>query len=287
MISIEESFPKKGENYLLGQDVIWSQFNDINFYVEDIDQENFYLQVLKKLFPTIKIKKIFPLGGKDKVITEAKKSLRSKKKVFILDLDFDEILNRKEKLKNVFYLKKYSIENYLLDNEAIYELIREENPKIKTTDIKAKFNLTDFANECYNLFNLLSCHFLIINKYELGLNYLKVEPQRDCDFTTPNCCIKPTVINPYFTSVENELRIKKPRLKYSTQVNIHKKHFNTATKCLINTPGKYLINLLKIKLRKLFNFCQTSIETFTYRLTKNCIFADLEYLKVNILNYTK
>ncbi len=285
MISLEESFPKKGENYLLGQDVIWSQFNDINFYVEDIDQENFYLQVLRKLFPAVKLNRIFPLGGKDIVITEAKKSLRNKRKVFLLDLDFDEILNRKEVIKNVFYLKKYSIENYLLDNDGIYELIREENPKIKTVDIKAKFNLSDFANECYNLFNLLSCHFLIINKYELGLNYLKIEPHRDCDFTNPNCCIKPTVLNPFFNLVENELRSKKPRLKYSTQINNHKKYFNTATKCLINTPGKYLINLLKIRLKKLFSFCQTSMETFVYRLTKNCGFTELDYLRVDILRY--
>lgn len=287
MISLEESFPKKGENYLLGQDVIWSQFNEVNFYVEDLDQENFYLQVLKKLFPTIKISRIFPLGGKDNVISEAKKSLRSKKKVFLLDLDFDEILNKKEAIRNVFYLKRYSIENYLLENEAIYELIREENPKIKTTEIKAKFSLTDFASECYNLFNLLSCHFLLINKYELGLNYLKIEPHRDCDYSTPNCCIKSTILTPYFTSVKNELLNKKPKLKYTTQIDKHKKYFNTAAKCLVNTPGKYLINLLKTKLKRLFNFCQTSIETFVYRLTKNCNFRDLDYLQGDVINYIK
>ena len=286
MISIEESFPKRGENYLLGQDILWSQFNDINFYVEDVNQENFYFQVLKKLFPSIKLNRIFPLGGKDNVITQATKSLKNNKKVFILDLDFDEILNRKENIKNVFYLKKYSIENYLLDSDAIFELIREENPKIKIADIKLKFTLNGFANECSNILSTLSCHFLLINKYGLGLPYLKIEPNRDCDFLSPTRCIKPVVINPYLNQVENELRIRKPRLKYSTQVSAHIKYFKSSTKCLNNIPGKYLINLLKTQLKKLFAFCQMTLETFVYRLTKNCSFQDLEYLKLDIIKYT-
>lgn len=286
MISIEESFPKKGENYLLGQDIIWSQFNDINFYVEDIDQENFYFQVLNKLFPTIKINRIFPLGGKDLVIKEAKKSLRNKKKVFILDLDFDEILNKKESTKNLFYLRKYSIENYLIDSTAISELIREENPKIKSTELRAKFNLTDFAKECSSLFSSLSCHLLLINKYELGIPYLKIEPQRDCDFSSSTCCIKPSVTTPFFSQIENKLKVKQPRLKYSTQVAKHTKHFNSISKCMTNIPGKYLINLLKTTLKRLFSFCQTNIETFVYRLTKNCSLKELDYLRLEIIQYT-
>lgn len=286
MISIEESFPTKGDNYLLGQDVLWSQFNDINFYVEDVNQENFYFLILKKLFPSIKLNRIFPLGGKDNVILEANKSLRNKKKVFILDLDFDEILNKKQNIKNLFYLERYSIENYLIENDAIFELIREENPKIKTAEIKAKFNLSTFANECSNVLSLLSCQFLLINKYGLGLPYLNIEPNRDCDFLSTTFSIKAPVINPYLNEVENKLRILKPRLKYSTQVSNHMKHFKSASNCLINIPGKYLINLLKIRLKKLFSFCQTTSETFAYRLTKNCNFQALEYLKLDIIKYT-
>ncbi len=281
MISIEDSFPTRSGRSLLAQDILWTQFNDVNFYVEDIDQQNFYLNVLKKLFPTLKINRIFPLGGKPNVIKEARKS-RSKKKVFLLDLDFDEIVGTKVHNGNIFYLKKYSIENYLLEKEGIFELIKEENPKISDATIKSKFSFSNFQNDCFNLFHKLSCNFLLIKKYQLGLDYLNIEPHRDCDFSIPSCCIKNTVINPYFNQVETALNLKKPKMKYTSQIKQHSKYFNTIEKCLANAPGKYFINFLKITLKKIFQFSQTSIETFTYRLMKNCSFRELDYLKVSI-----
>ena len=286
MISIEDSFPKRSQRSLNAQDILWTQFNDINFYVEDIDQHNFYLNLLRKIFPPLKLNKIFPLGGKDNVLREARKS-RSKKKVFLLDLDFDEVLETKENLPNAFYLKKYSIENYLLEENAIIELIKEENPKITDTEIKSKFKLSNFKKECLNVFKELSCNFLLIKKYDLGLGYLKIEPNRDCDFDANPCCIKNTVVNPFFHQVESKLSLNKPRMKYLSQIKHHLKYFNSIEKCSNNTPGKYLVSFLKQKLKKLFHFSQTTIDTFKYRLMKNCDFNDLEYLRVSINDYLK
>jgi hypothetical protein len=286
MVNREDSIPKRGEKYLEGQDILWTQFNDINFYVEDIEQENFYLVVLRKLFPEIKINRIFPRGGKEPVLVEARKSLKNKNKVFILDLDFDEILNKKVSLKNVFYLKKYSIENYLIEKEAILEFIKEENTKIKTVELK-KLDLLQFYKECHHLLSNLTTNFLLINKFELGVNYLKIDPKRDCDFTSIPCCLKPGITTPYYTAVENALKEKKPRLKYQRQLLKLKKFFKDISNGLINIPGKYIINLLKTKLRKMFSISQMTFESFTYRLAKNCQLRDLEYLKLEILSYAK
>ncbi|WP_281298579.1 DUF4435 domain-containing protein [Flavobacterium limnophilum] len=285
MITIEESFPRKRANYLKGQDVVWSQFNDVNFYVEDLYQENFYLQILKNLFPNIKISKIFPLGGKDPVIKKAKRSLKNKKKVFILDLDFDEILNKKELCDNIFYLEKYSIENYLVDKNAIIELVKEENPKIKTSEVNQKFDLKLFYNECFNILSELSSNLLLIQKYELGIDYLKIEPHRDCNLNP--ICLKESVVTPFYQKIEARLKEKKPRLKYSAQINKLKVHFKDVYKGLIYVPGKYILNILNIKLKKIFKFSQSNLSTFIYRLAKNCEFKELEYLKISINEYTK
>lgn len=284
MISIEESFPKRNVNGLHAQDILWTQFNDVNFYVEDVDQQNFYLYLLKKLFPDIRISRIFPLGGKSNVINAAKKS-RSKKKIFLLDLDFDEILNKKVNKTNIFYLNKYSIENYLLDEKGIIELVKEENPKLTDLKIRTRLNFSEFKKECLSLFGELSCNFLLIHKFELGLDYLKIEPNRDCHFDDKNCCIKSAVINQFFGQVATSLAIKKPGAKYQNQVKLHMKYFNSVERCLTNAPGKYLINFLILKLKKLFQFSQTRTEVFIYRLMKNCGFEKLEYLKVAVMNY--
>lgn len=68
MITIEQSIPTKSDAFLKGIDIFYTQFNDVNFYIEDEDQENFYHSILKKLFPEIRLDKIFPLRGKDNVL---------------------------------------------------------------------------------------------------------------------------------------------------------------------------------------------------------------------------
>jgi len=287
MITIEDSIPKRSEKYLLGQDVIWTQFNDINFYVEDIDQENFYLQIIKKLFPEIKINRIFPLGGKGLVINLAKRSLKNKKKVFILDLDFDDILDKKEMIGNVFYLDKYSIENHLLNRVAIHEIIKEENPKISGTEIKQKFDFNKFVKQGIKLYLELASHLLLINKFELGIHYLKLDLHRDCILNVSPYLIKSTVIDPYYFTIEKEFTIRHPKYRYAAQLKRLSKYFRSTRNGITNIPGKYWMSFLKWYLKKLFAFSQCSIDTFVYRLAKNCDFNDLNYLRLAIIKYTK
>lgn len=59
--------PTLTESFLKGQDILYKQFNNIEFYIEDTEQENLYFQILKKMFPDIKFEKIFPLNGKKNV----------------------------------------------------------------------------------------------------------------------------------------------------------------------------------------------------------------------------
>lgn len=287
MITPAESFPDNSIKYLLAQDIFWTQFNDIYFYVEDKDREKFYLQVLKKLFPLINISKIFPLGGKELVINEAKKFLGNKKKVYILDLDFDEILNKKISSMNLFYLKRYSIENYLLEKESIKELIYTENVNITDSKILKKFNINLFYKECKNILSELAGNCLLIQKYSLGIKHLKIDTQRDIDFSVQPTKLKKTFTTQFFKEIEDELKRKRPHLKYAAQISKTKKYFNSISKTLINIPGKYLINILQYKLKKIFNYRQTDFDTFIYRLVKECKLNEFDYLKTDILKYIK
>ncbi|WP_121812809.1 DUF4435 domain-containing protein [Mucilaginibacter kameinonensis] len=284
MISKADSLPKRSKQGLQGQVILWAQFNDLTIYIEDEFQENLYFQILKKIFPTIRLEKIFPLGGKKPVLKKAKVSLTNKKKVFIVDKDFDEILDNKEAIQNVFYLERYSIENYLFEQDAIVEIVKEENPQVKTKEIRDKFKITNFVADASHMLAELSAHFLLINKFELGLKFLNIDPNRDCDFKSTPKQIKSNTVNDFYEKVKIELAKKKPRLKYSTQIRLAKRHFKPS-KSLINIPGKYLVNLLKFMLRKLFTFVQCSSDSFIYRLFKNCNLNSLSSLKNSIELY--
>lgn len=286
MITLEDSLPKRTSKSVIGLEILWTQFNDISFYIEDEDQQNFYLCILRKLFPKIKISKIFPLNCKDNVIAEARRT-RSRKKVFIVDQDFDDICKRKVVLKNLFYLDKYSIENYLIDKKGIIEIIKEDKPKITDNEIEDAFCFNSFKLECKNIFSELSLHFLLINKFELGIQYLKFDTNRDCETTVTPHSLKPLIINKYKNQVELILKAKNPRMKYSTQVAKHVIYFNNTEKCLKNIPGKYLLNFLKHKLKNIFKLTQISMESFIYRLGKNSELRELQSLKISIGNYIK
>ena len=284
MISEEDSLPTRSKKGLLGQGVLWTQFNDVNFYIEDVYQENLYLRILQKIFPDIRLKKIFPLGGKGPVISKALNSLGNKKRVFIVDRDFDDILDLKQDLPNLFYLDRYSIENYVFEQDAIFELVREENPKIKIGDIKSQFKLKEFLDISTYLLADLSAHFLLIRKFELGIKFLSIEPSRDYNLQSTPKYLKDNATADFFAEVKTILKSKKSRLKYLTQLKAAKKHFRPFS-ILKNVPGKYLVNLLKAVLKKYFHFVQCSFDTFLYRLAKNCQFDSLSFLKANISLY--
>lgn len=287
MITPEESIPRRTPRYLEAQDIIWSQFNDINFYVEDIDQENFYYNILKKLFPETTIKRIFPLGGKKKVINKANKSKNMRNRVFILDMDFDEILSRQENNSNIFYLRRYSIENYLFTNQVLCEFIREYEPKLTYKEYKDRFNLEDFLTSCSSMLIDLSSSFLIIQKYNLGIDYHKINPARDCDYSSNPCCLHTKFLTPYFNNIELALKNKNKSFKLSTQISKSRKFFRKKNLFLKNTPGKYILNILKHKLERTFSLPNISIDSFAYRLAKISNFDELVFLKNNIESYIK
>lgn len=282
---MEFGFPEITDSFLLGQDILYSQFNSVNFYVEDVEQENFYYEILRKLFPGVAFEKIFPLGGKGPVTTEAANSLGDNKKVFIVDLDFDEILSKRENYPNLFYLEKYSIENYLIEFDAIKELIKEERPKLKDDFINSNFNINNFLTEVKNLFSELIQYYLVIQKHSLGIVNVNNDTARFCDFTQNPAQLKQNSVQAYYNSVESALLAKNSRFKISRQLATFRRHLSNTTNALNNIPGKYILNFMKYRIEHLFSLPQMTLESFTYRLAKNCSLSSLYFLRDRVNSY--
>jgi hypothetical protein len=282
---MSSGFPELTDSYLAGQDVLYQQFNEIEFYVEDIEQEHFYYNILKRLFVDIQFCKIFPLNGKNNVKDAAKLTIGNKKKIYIVDLDFDEILGIKEQIPNLFYLERYSIENYLFDKQAICELIREKNSKIKNHQIDAIFDYNNLLLKCKDLLSELSCCFILIQKFSLGKEYFGLNPARDFDLNNAGTNYRNNFITDYFLEIEALLKVVDRRYTLNAQINKLKHHYDSVQKIIINVPGKYLLNLIKHILENLNLIYQISLDSLTYKLSKECDTNDLNYLYININNY--
>lgn len=281
---MEFGFPEFTDSFLSGQDILYTQFNDIEFFVEDTEQEYFYFHTLKKVFPNLAFEKIFPLNGKANVKNAALLNTGSKKKIYIVDLDFDEILGSKEDLPNLFYLERYSIENYLLERAALQHVIKEHRPTIKDATIEARYDHSLWLTNCQELLGRLSCVFLIIQTHSLGIEYLKLEPGRDVDFTGQAPQLKGNHLIGYFSAIETALKTLDGRYTVNAKIKRTIKHF-VGTNGLSNIPGKYILAIIKFRLEKLKLIPQSSMESFAVRLAKNSDFPDLQYLRDEVLQF--
>lgn len=279
---MEIGFPTLTDSFLAGQDIFYTQFNDVNFYVEDTDQEHLYFNILKRIFDNVKFEKIFPLHGKDNLKDHAKLNFRNRNNVYIADLDFDDILGKKEQIDNVFYLTKYSIENYLLEKNGIYEIIREKNPKLKDNKINELFDFSSMLGDCKLLLTELACTFIVIQKYDLRKEYFGLNSSRDFNFLVIPPCHKNTFLRTYFGETQDLLKEKDGRYTLNSKIREYKFNFTSLENAISNIPGKYLLNLVKhiLEQKKLIN--NFSIETFTYKLSKECSTEPFTELKKEI-----
>jgi hypothetical protein len=282
---MSDGFPEFSESFLKGQDLLYTQFNELNFYVEDTGQEYFYFHTLKKVFPNLAFEKIFPLGGKTNVLLAAEENKGDKTKVYIVDLDFDAILSSKKEKPNLFYLEKYSIENYLFEKSALYELIKEHKPKITDTQIESSFSYDSMLIQCQVGLSELACVFLTITYHELGIEYFKINPARDFTFTQHGIIKRGTHLTNYETQIDVALKNINKRYTLTGHVKKFRKHFNPTAEAIKNIPGKYILTLIKHRLEQKQLTTQMNLESFTVRLAKNSALQQLNYLRNEVMSY--
>lgn len=278
-------FPELSDSFLAGQDIFYRQFNDVYFYVEDTDQENLYFNILKRLFDDINFQKIFPLHGKGNLIRHAKSNPGDVGRIYIADSDFDSILGLKEDLDNVFYLDRYSIENYLVDKKGLFEVVREHDPKLKDYDIEAQFDYRKSLELCRLVMKELTCTFIVIQKYSLGIKYFHLNPARDVDFTSDPPTFKNSYVSDYFEEVERLLKSIDGRYTLMAKKKEFRKYINCLDGAVKNIPGKYLLNIFKYKLQGACLVGQMSNETLSYKLSKEFDVGKLSSLKSEILRF--
>lgn len=288
MISIEESIPVKSDAFKMAENVFYIQFNQVNFYVEDDFCENLYFCVLKNLFPEIKFEKIFPLGGKDNVIKEARENLDSSNKIYIVDKDFDDILNKKEVVDNLFYIERYSIENFFLEEEAIVEYIIENLPRLSREKILTQFSLKSVVEKFGDFMNILIYAFIIVQEKELGIKNVKYSWREFCEIDQNLEFVeRGSKVVEYINQVNGKIKDFNSRMTFNGQIkNVKKKvNINCYDSYLKHVPGKYLIDAVNEYLKKKYHLPSSNLDSCCYRVAKNCNFESLSKFKLNIEMY--
>jgi hypothetical protein len=283
MVTPAESIPAKTEAYLQGQSVFYVQFNDVDFYVEDEEQENLYFIILRKLLPDIQLERIFALGGKSIVINHAKNNQSKRKSVYILDKDFDDLLKIQTVLPNLFYLDAFCIENYLIEEEAAVQYVISEKPKLKQKEIRQKLEFGSFTQTCFKELRELHLLFFLAQKFansQVATTGSKISNY--CQ-TTANFLIDRAKVGAYAEQVRQLLHNKginlnKVRANHIGEFELDK----TANLRGTNISGKFVLTLLSRKIAKTFHALTPPLESVTYRFADKCVFSSLRGLKRRI-----
>lgn len=290
MDKISIGIPSWSDDGLSSRDIFFSMFNDVDFYVEDEEQENLYLEIFGKLFSDIRINQIFPLGGKGNVITHANDENNSKNGrtlVYVVDKDFDDLLGSMVSNKNVFYLSKYCIENFLVDESSLIDVAIEAQPKKKREALTGELSFAKFIEGVVTDLDLLFRLFFLVQKFDLGL--------KNCDYSPEQFSVKDKPykldrdkINSYKSSVINALVIERGLFKSERDVLSYLDSvFSPASSGDFdsNISGKFILAMTMHYLKKKIKCGNISLDSLTFRLAKNSNLAGMSTLRDQIREY--
>ncbi len=269
MLSPAESFPAKSLAYLYAESVFHTQFNDVDFYVEDKDQQSLYYSILSRLFSDINIDRIFPLGGKPAVIDHARNNRSGRKAVYILDKDFDDLLGATVNLPTVFYLDRYCIENYVLEPLAISRFVVAERPRLTERRVQSEFDAADFIRLSISSLRVLFFNFFMVQKHNLALDNCAL-PVARFTFRNRHWEIDARKVQEYNDRVAKAARTA--RIDLSKEQKMYAAEFELRRRLVVgrNISGKYLLALLLRRISRLFSVPGTSLDSATFRLAEYC-----------------
>lgn len=252
-------------------DLFYVEFNEVNFYFEDQDQENLYEEIIKNLFPELKYSRVFPLHGKTSVLTHARQSKTDnniKNPIYIVDKDFDDLLGVMINDDRIFYLDRYCIENYLLDESALVKVLIETYPKAKKDEIKKKINLPQFYAASMDSLLPLFKLFYAVQKLGLGLKNCSAKPE---EFTLKGkpWSIDPEKIEKYFELLKTTTQNKKLNPPLTDPFNDFRTKLCNTIPSESLVSGKFIAAVMFHYIKSKYSLGSISFESFIYRTAKN------------------
>jgi hypothetical protein len=276
--------PKRSLEALAALDIFYDEFNDVHFFVEDEDQENLYEVILRRMFPELRIARVFPLGGKQAVLDhdpQVDAEVTKPRSVYLVDKDFDDLLGAKIQKPMLFYLERYCIENYIAEPDAILEVVVESAPKLKRADIAAALNLsaklTEFLDSLRPLFQLFYC----VQRFELDL--------KNCSIPVETFCIASRrwqVDTAALADYQAKVTLAASNTPSAAVLADPLLHIEVAALAQMDPhtviSGKHLCKLLFHFVKSRYNLGSITFESFLFRTCKNSSMHALESLAAEI-----
>jgi len=125
-----------------------SFYNDIEIFVEDKASPNMHLLICRRVLGEgVKLSSVNPLGGRAAVIEACRldQAVTSRKRLYVIDGDLDLIMGRaKPRLKHLYRLRAYCVENLLLGQSAIESVCLQSAPELQPMQVRTALDLANW-----------------------------------------------------------------------------------------------------------------------------------------------
>lgn len=153
------------EAALLNRVLFYSDYNDINIFVEDEYKEYIYENIFQRMFNyKIKIAKILPMKGKpgvEKAFREYGQQYDNKPAIYLVDGDFDLVMEKEMvESPNYIYLEKYNIESYYIDEKAVLKYMAGKMKKTQKY-VSEQIGYSEWKNMAYNSMKELFINYMV------------------------------------------------------------------------------------------------------------------------------
>lgn len=138
MTATENTPPVFPERALASKAVLYRPLQEIDIYVEDEGSEVFYTELLKRLVGRdARIATVVPLRGRNNVIKKAEEYSDSRPALFLIDGDLHWVAGLSlPTLPHIYVHPCYCVENYLFCEDAMIQIVVENQGMIKDSDAK-------------------------------------------------------------------------------------------------------------------------------------------------------
>lgn len=120
-----------------------SNYNDVEIFVEDCGNHNMWLTLIRKMLPSnTRLTSVNALGGRGAVLEACRLDQQAdgRRKLYIIDGDFDYLNGiKKERLRYLYRVRAYCIENILISEPAVINIGMGLKPTLGAADCALKF----------------------------------------------------------------------------------------------------------------------------------------------------
>ncbi|NVO31486.1 DUF4435 domain-containing protein [Hymenobacter lapidiphilus] len=264
--------------------------NDVDIFIEDSNNEEFYKTLFHRLLNNKRIRKIISCKCKTELIKACENDQidRKRKRIYVTDGDLDLIFdNNRKDLKHLHVLKRYCIENYLLDEEGIIETLYD-NIILKKEDIKTQLLFENWLKSITNPLLELFFHYSITHEHKMGIKTVSTTVGSLCKQYRGITVLDNQKIEDKIREIREEIINTIGDDAYNESIYAKRQKWppNIMSLITIVSAKDYILPLLtfrfkKIKGKETYNL---KWESLRIRLAKTCNLNSLDDLKALILS---